>query len=193
MDYDKLITKHAGEESLDYGIIFGNEKIVFIKSGAGGSITGEDNKYLLMAKRVNARLGATVICASNPDAKHSFLDEKIIKKVAEVKAFANYEVYFVGNSDGAYKVLKLAKNTPEAVGLLTINASMKGLAEFKDILRSLDAANKTLVYGSEDDLAELLPELRELENDRLKIITVEGANHEFSGKSEEFISLIDLL
>ena len=115
MDYDKLITKHAGEESLDYGIIFGNEKIVFIKSGADGNIKGENNKYLLMAKKIHARLGATVICASNPDAKHSFLDEKIIKKVAEVKAFANYEVYFVGNSDGAYKVLELAKNTPEAV------------------------------------------------------------------------------
>lgn len=193
MNYDKTIKIPVSDEALDYGIIFGNEKIVFIKSGAGSSIKGKNNKYLKMAHRISERLGATVICASNPDAKHSALDKQIIKKVADAKGFSHYEVYFVGTSDGGYKILEFAIEIPETVGLLGINASMKSLDDFKEKLLLLSHINKTLVYGTEDDLIGYLPELKELEGEKLKIITVLGANHKFRGKTEEFISLIDLL
>ena len=53
-------------EKFNYHFVFGNEKIVFIKAGAGGSERGYEDKYIKMAERIHERTGATVICASNP-------------------------------------------------------------------------------------------------------------------------------
>ena len=46
MKFDKIIHKTLDEESVDYGFIFGNNKIVFIKAGAGGGLPGYQDKYL---------------------------------------------------------------------------------------------------------------------------------------------------
>ena len=61
--YDKIIRKIIGGETINYGIIFGNDKIVFIKTGVDGDIRGYKDKYLKMSHRVHERMGATVICA----------------------------------------------------------------------------------------------------------------------------------
>ena len=68
-------TQYVDGEKIEYEVIFGNEKMVFIKAGAGGSARGYENKYLRMARRIHERIGATVICASNPDAPHQELVE----------------------------------------------------------------------------------------------------------------------
>ena len=39
MDFDKTISNIIGGYELQYGIIYGNENIVFIKCGAGGTIS----------------------------------------------------------------------------------------------------------------------------------------------------------
>ena len=58
--YGKILSSAVGGEKIQYGILFGNEKIVFIKAGAGGNIRGYQDKYLKMAHRVHDNLGATV-------------------------------------------------------------------------------------------------------------------------------------
>ncbi len=64
--YDTILSISIGDEKIKYGIIYGNEKIVFIKVGTDGSIRGYQDKYLRMSHRVHDRISATVICASNP-------------------------------------------------------------------------------------------------------------------------------
>ena len=39
MDFDKTLSNIIGGYELQYGIIYGNEHIVFIKCGAGGTIS----------------------------------------------------------------------------------------------------------------------------------------------------------
>ena len=39
MDFDKTLSNIIGGYELQYGIIYGNENIVFIKCGAGGTIS----------------------------------------------------------------------------------------------------------------------------------------------------------
>ena len=56
-------TQYVDGDQVEYEIIFGNEKIVFIKAGVGGNARGHENKYLKMAERVHERTGATVIRA----------------------------------------------------------------------------------------------------------------------------------
>ena len=194
-DEDSYIdTQCVDGEEVEYEIIFGNEKIVFIKAGAGGSVRGYDNKYLKMARRIHERIGATVICASNPDVPHEELDEAEIRWVIEEKELSGFEISFVGASDGAYHNLSLARRFFETVKWLGINASYIELSELIEKLNELPNASKTLIYGTkDDDFDEVVPALRKLENDKLKTVLVEGADHSFTGMVDEFVALSDYL
>ena len=195
LSYDKTINKTLSGEKLRYGLLYGNEKIVFIKVGAGGSIRGYQGKYLKMAHRVHERLGATVICASNPDTErgHEDADRAMIESVAAEAEFASYEVYFVGTSDGGYHNLKLAKIVPQSVKFLGINASLNSVQDLTEKLQAIPDVPKLLVYGTKDEDYIREPALRALKCDNLEVITIEGADHDFTGMVEEFIALTDLL
>ena len=86
LNYDKRYSKTVAGEKIHYGIVYGNEKIVFIKRGAGDDIRGYQDKYPKMAHRIHQRLGATVICASNNTEVNYedqvAADEAMIVKVA---------------------------------------------------------------------------------------------------------------
>ena len=195
LSYNKIIYKSATGTKISYGIINGNEKIVFIKVGADGSVRGYQDKYLKMAYRIHARLGATVICASNPYIEHGHLeaDQTMISKVAADCGFSDCEVYFVGTSDGGYHNLLLAQRVPQTVKLLGVNASLMNEDDFLEKLQTIPHITKCLVYGTKDDAKQFVPVLQTLESENLEILTVEGADHEFTGMVDEFIALIDLL
>ena len=195
LDYDKTIRKTVAGEKVNYGIICGNNKIVFIKVGADGSIRGYQDKYLKMAHRVHDRLGATVVCASNPYIEHGHLgaDQSMISKVAAECGFSDYEVYFVGTSDGGYHNLLLAQQVPHTVKLLGINPSLSTTDDLIEQLRKIAQVKKVLVYGTEDEDFECVPLLQALGCENLEILTVEGADHEFTDMLDAFIALIDLI
>lgn len=196
LSYDKTTSKTIAGEKIHYGIVYGNEKIVFIKTGFEGGIEGYENKYLQMAHRAHERLGATVICASNPDVDYDaqmVADKAMISKAAAECGFAEYEVYFVGTSDGGYQNLLLARQVPQARKLLGINASLIDADDLVAQLQKLPHVKKILVYGTEDADFACVPILQAMTCENLEIITVEGADHEFKGMVNEFIALIDLI
>lgn len=195
MDYDKFIKKYIEDTKINYGIIFGNEKIVFIKVGADGNIKGYKNKYLKMAHRVHEKTGATVICASNPytETKQISSDKDLILEIISELERSYYKLYFFGTSDGAYHNLLLAKEFLETEKIVAVNSSFIDFFDFKDKLLGLSHINKTLIFGTEDDLYDYVPLLKEFKCDNLEVITVDGADHNFSGMLEEFTGLIDLL
>lgn len=192
MAFDKIIHKTLDEESVDYGFIFGNNKIVFIKAGAGGGIPGYQDKYLRMAHRVHERLGATVICSSNYE-KCLPMDKKAIEWCARYLKLKDAELYFVGMSDGADQCITLARNA-STKKLLCINPSFVPGHDPTDRLIILSKVEKVFVYGTKDDEAyELVPKLKKREIPHFEIRWVEGADHEFTGMVDEFVGLIDLL
>lgn len=200
--YDKIAKENVNGEIIEYGLVHGNEKIVFIKTGADGNIRGYQDKYLKMVHRIHQRLGATVICSSNPWVDHQVQqvpDIRTISQVATDCGFTDYAVYLVGISDGAYNNLLLAQAVPQVGRLLIINTSPKmcdnksDLYDLENRLQQLASVHKTLVYGTEDEEYCYVPYLKALDCDNLEILTVEGADHDFTGMLEEFIALIDLL
>lgn len=189
-----LDTRYVDEETVEYEIIFGNEKIVFIKAGVGGTARGYEDKYLKMARRVHEQIGATVICASNPDVPHGEIDEAEIRWVIAEKGFSNYTVSFIGTSDGAYQNLLLSKRFPKVVKWLGINSSYININSFKKILLSLPDVNKILIYGTrDDDFDKVVPAISEIVSDNLVMKLVENADHSFTGMTDEFIALADYL
>ena len=207
LSYDKIFSAMVDGEKIKYGILFGNEKIVFIKSGVPKDFEeGEDNKkieakvvdkYRIMAHRIRDRIGATVICASNGDADprdQLRADKFLIKKVISERGFDSYELYFVGNSDGGEHSLKLAQQFPETVAFLGINSSWSNIDTFLALIQNIPQVKKTFVYGANDvDFDDIVPKLKALACDNLEIIVLDGVNHDFTGKVETFIALVDLL
>ena len=56
LKFDKIVKSNLEDiTTIEYGIIEGNNTIVFIKSGQNGSIYGYNNKYIKMAKRLNKK------------------------------------------------------------------------------------------------------------------------------------------
>jgi alpha/beta superfamily hydrolase len=151
-----------------------------------------------MAHRVRERLGATVICASNNTevdcADQVVADEAMIAKVAADRGYDDFKVYFVGTSDGGYQNLLLAKEIPQTVKILSINPSLNSVQDFVEKVQALPHVQKIMVYGTRDDVYdECVPALQALACKNLEIITVEGANHEFTDMVDAFIALIDLI
>ena len=193
--FDKILKKTVDDETIFYGIIFGNEKIVFIKTGADGKILGADNKYLNMAYRAYEKSGATVICSTNPfiEIGHLEADKALISDVAREIKCDDYSVCMFGTSDGAYHNLKLANKLSQTAKILCVNTSTYDIDALKEMLVGLSHVEKIFVYGDKDDEYEYVPHLNELQLDRFKVVTVEGADHHFKGMVNEFIGLIDLI
>ena len=197
LSYDKILSATVDGEKIKYGILFGNEKIVFIKVGADGNIRGYQDKYLRMAHRVHSRIGTTVICASNPyisEPAHIEADKVLIHKLITERDFENYEMHFVGTSDGGYHSLLLAQQFSQTIKYLGINSSHKGIEDFAKRILSLPNVKKILVYGRKDeDFDKDFPTMNALACGNLEIFVLEGVDHHFTDKVDDFIALVDLL
>ena len=187
-------TEVSGDE-IDYIITPGNEKIVFIKAGAGGSSRGYGDKYIKMAERIHERTGATVICASNPiDPICDASDEEEILHVISKMGFTSFELYLIGVSDGAYQNLLLARKFPETAKWLGINTSYVAISDLVEITEALPNVYKIMVVGTkDDDFAEVVASMKKTVADNMVLELVEGADHSFTGMLDEFISLVDLI
>lgn len=195
--FEKKITRTVDGEKLEYGIILGNEKIVFIKVGAEQDIYKWQDNYQIfvdLAERAHRICGATVICASNPFTPHEEIDEEIIRKVASNQGYDDFKLYLWGVSDGAYSNLSLAKRFPQTVKYIGLNASFISFDHFEKKLQALSNVKKFLIYGTEDDDFDVVfPALRDAQNDFLKTILVVGADHRFSGLPLPIIYSINLI
>ena len=180
-------------DKFNYHFVFGNEKIVFIKAGAGGSERGYGDKYIKMAERIHERTGATVITASNPiDPICEPLDAEEIRWVVKELGLASFELYLVGVSDGAYLNLELASHFHETVKWIGINTSYTEISDLEERLNALSSVSKLMIYGTkDDDFDEVVPKLSEMNCDDFVMEFIDGADHNFTGMLDEFVALAD--
>ena len=108
--YDKRTSKNVAGEKINYGIVYGNEKIVFIKAGLGGDHIGYENKYVRIAHALHEKYGCTVISVSNPNEKRWSVedDAAILNAVIRSYGLQSPELYLFGSSNGCTKGLLLA-------------------------------------------------------------------------------------
>lgn len=195
MPFDKIVNKTQDGVSIRYGVVDGNDTIVLIKSGYGGSYDGYDHKYERMAQRIHAARGYSVITADNPeDLDHSHqTDRAVIEQYANRRGFDRYTVCFAAHSDGWEQIIRIAKGMPQTAQLLGINPSPIDDEAMMADLHALPQAEKTVVFGTQDDDFYLAGKLEAAGIPRLRMIPVEGADHDFTHRLEDFIALIDLL
>lgn len=189
MDFDKIIKQDYDSYSIEYGIVNGNSTIVFIKAGADGSMYGYKNKYLDMARKINEKFGYTVISSSNPKGDENELKDafKLIEDYSKENGFDDYKIYYMGYSNGGLKGVWYASYNPLVTRLLLINPPLiHNLHKTQKGMKKFNKEKMTFVFGTEDQSYPYLDLIKTLENDKVKIVTVEGEDHLFSKDLEEF-------
>lgn len=187
----KILTDHI---DIDYGILEGNNTIVFIKVGQNGNIYGFENKYLQIATQLRESFGYTVIVSSNPFDGNNPLDQafEVIQDYCSQKGFETYEVRYMGHSNGALIGFTWGHHYPQITHMLLINAPlMVNWHKSKAGLSKIHDKVVTFVYGEKDPSHFFVRHLHPFaeNNEHVNVVVVTDADHNFTGMMESFLNL----
>lgn len=188
LKFDKEIhSKFEDIAIIDYGIVEGNNIIVFIKAGQNGSLYGYQNKYIKMAKRLNQKYGCSVICSSNPFDGNNPLDNAMVIIEDYAKRFADYKIYYLGYSNGALIGAWFGVKYPKIKRMALVNGPlMYNLHKTKEGALSFKGESINFIYGEHDQSIGYIELLKSIENDKIKVFIEEGQDHHFSKSEEDF-------
>lgn len=194
--FDRTITVTQKDKEIEYGLIDGNNIIVFIKAGMEGSCYGYENKYVRIGRLLNEKHGCSIISSSNPLGYKTDFDAEmaLVRDYAKSHNFEDFQVYFLGHSNGAALGMINAYRFTEIKKLVCINAPLminphlliKGIKDFF-------GEKMNLVYGSKDPSFDMVKLYSELESEKIDFVRVKNADHNFTGNLDLFIELPGLL
>lgn len=188
LTFDKEIhSKFEDIAIIDYGIVEGNNIIVFIKAGQNGSLYGYQNKYIKMAKRLNDKYGCSVICSSNPFDGNNSLDNAMTIIEDYAKRFDDYKIYYLGYSNGVLIGAWFGIKYPKIKRMALVNGPlMYNLHKTKEGALSFKGESINFIYGEHDQSTPYIELLKSIENDKIKVFIEEGQDHHFSKSEEKF-------
>ena len=188
LKFDKEIhSKFEDIAIIDYGIVEGNNIIVFIKAGQNGSLYGYQNKYIKMAKRLNKKYGCSVICSSNPFDGNNPLDNAMEVIEDYAKRFDDFKIYYLGYSNGALIGAWFGIKYPKIKRMALVNRPlMYNLYKTKEGALSFKGESINFIYGEYDQSIGYVELLKSIENDKIKVFIEEGQDHHFSKSEEDF-------
>lgn len=193
MNYNEIIKRKINEiTTIEYGIIKGSSTVVFIKVGQNGSIYGYENKYLIIAKRLNKEYGYSVIVSSNPFDGNNPLehDMNIVKKYCSEKDIKDDKVYYMGQSNEARIGISWGYQYPEIKRMLLINSPIFiNCHVLKNGIKQSKNQEMFFIYGDRDDSYNYIGLIEPLLDNNKKIIIIKGADHNFVNMLDEFIKL----
>ena len=194
--FDKTVALIQNGKEIEYGIIDGNNTIVYIKAGMEGSCYGYENKYVRIGRLLNEKHGCSIISSSNPLGLHTDFTAEMdfVRNYTKQQNMENFQVYFVGHSNGAALGIINAWEFSEIKKLVCINAPLmmnphlliQGIKEFS-------GEKMNLVYGSKDPSFDMVKLYSELESEKINFVRVKNADHNFTGNLDFFIELPGLL
>ncbi len=175
-------------DSLHIGCFIGSNKVLFIKTGQGGSIYGNDNKYLGFAIWVRETLGFSVfVSATTIDTADSFLAD--MRAVEECLGSDDFEMYYVGVSKGGLIGIWHGCNEPRIRRMLSINAPLMINYHGKTLpgVKKLGREALTLIYGSLDPSYPYVPFVEK----HAHVEIIRGADHNLVGSPIAFSELVN--
>ena len=198
IDFDIKVSALCNSVQIDYGIINGkinadsSHIIVYIKAGLTGSIYGYENKYFKMAKNLNEKFGVSVFVASNPEGTGNSVGHglQIIENYCKARDVKNYNVYFIGISNGGVQGLFAFEKYPLINKALLIGTPLNDRPDLiQKALTNFKGEKLLLICGDKDPGFGLFKLYSELENDKVIFTAYLNVDHVFSGNTELFIKL----
>lgn len=179
-----------GKNNHTYGIIRGNETIVFIKPGLGGSIYGYENKYFRISEKLNDTFNCTVIVSPNDKEVDFDTEMEFIKEYVTHNNLADYQIYYFGHSNGALIGMCNAYKYSQIKRLLLINAPLCiNPQKTIDGIKMFTGEKMVLVIGDKDQSFHFVKLFSELSNEKVRFEIIPEADHNFKNKLELFMSL----
>ena len=188
LKFDKEIQSRFKDIAIiDYGIVEGNNIVVFIKAGQNGSLYGYQNKYIKMARRLKEKYGCSVICSSNPFDGNNPLDNAMEVIEYYAKRFDDFKIYYLGYSNGALIGAWFGVKYPKIKRMALVNGPlMYNLYKTKEGALSFKGESINFIYGEYDQSIGYVELLKSIENDKIKVFIEEGQDHHFSKSEEDF-------
>ena len=184
--FDRVVENNT----IEYGIINGDNRLFFVKVGNGGSIYGRDDRYLKMAERIHNAHGCSVLVSGDPveiPIKDNIIfDLELISEsfpdVVEITAF--------GHSKGGQMLVSYAYMYPMIRNVLAVNVPlMINLHKTKAGIKNFEGNKIHMIYGDRDPSFPYAGILDSSLSSRFGYSIVKNADHNFENMSEEFISL----
>ena len=194
--FDRTIIETQKDKEIEYGIIDGNNTIVYIKAGMEGSCYGYENKYVRIGRLLNEKHGCSIVSSSNPLGLHTDFSAEMtfIRDYALKHNLEDYKVYYLGHSNGAALGIINAWHFSEIKRLVCINAPlMMNPHQLVQGIKEFNGEKMCLVYGSKDPSFDMVKLYSELESEKIDFISVKNADHNFTGNLDFFIELPGLL
>lgn len=191
LQYNKVMYELViGKNNHTYGIIRGNETIVFIKPGLGGSIYGYENKYFRISEKLNDTFNCTVIVSPNEKKVDFDTEMEFIKEYVTHNNLADYQIYYFGHSNGALIGMCNAYKYSQIKRLLLINAPLCiNPQKTIDGIKMFAGEKMVLVFGDKDPSFHFVKLFSELSNEKVRFEIIPEADHNFKNKLELFMSL----
>ena len=180
-------THVVSDNNLSIGYIPGSTKVLFIKTGQGGTIYGYDNKYLDLATQVNEKYGYSVfVSATIIDTKDSF--QKDIQLVEECLKTSDFEIYYMGVSKGGLIGIWYGCDEPRIIKMVSINAPLMINYHGKTLpgIKKLGMDKLTMVFGSLDPSYKYVPFV----DKRANVQIINGADHNLSNSQMDLFDLV---
>ena len=177
------------EDLIKVGYVLGNEKVLFVKCGQGGSVYGYDNKYLDLAWRINEKYGYSVFVSEiADDGREAFEREMGIVKGLIGK---DCKIYYLGISKGGLLGLWHGASDPSIEKMITVNAPL--MINFHNKTRPSAMAfgrkRLTMVYGTLDPSYKFVPFIAPFAN----AWVIEGADHNLFGGNVSLDDIVERL
>lgn len=174
-------------EDMSVGYISGSDKVLFIKTGQGGSIYGYYNRYLNLATQVNKKYGYSVfVSATTIDTKESF--HRDIQTIEKCLGTPVFEIYYLGVSKGGLIGIWHGCDEPRIKKMVSINAPLMINYHGKTLpgVKKLGTDRLTMVYGSLDPSYKYVPFVEKCANVQI----IEGADHNLLGSPLTLFEII---
>lgn len=175
-----------------FGIVFGTNVLVYIKTGNGGNIFGYENKYVKIANRIYDELGYAVLVAANPVEEQCNLQSEMGKVFDAFGVHNTFDdIVYIGFSDGANIGAQQGYLIPEIKRMLLINGPL--MINFHKTRRGIvDFENEKIemVYGTQDPSYKYVELLDSIDSKVLLVNILENIDHFFTNALSEFEQLI---
>lgn len=176
----------------------GRNALVVIKTGTGGSLEGYKGKYARLVEYIHEKTGYAVLIADNPintDKEENFdvtmTAAEFSADVTETDNGKDIPIYYVGFSSAASMGATYAHKYDYIKKMILVNPTFTiNWHKQKRGLESFSGEKALLVIGSLDVSFKYAGLVDYIQNSKLQRITVEGADHFFSGHMDIVRDLI---
>ena len=171
-EFDNIISY----DDMTVGYIKGSSVVLFIKTGQGGSIYGDNNRYIDLARLVNEKYGLSVfVSATTVDSRSAF--DRDIGVVEEILETSDFDMRYLGVSKGGLIGIWHGADEGRITAMISINAPLMINYHGKTLpgVKKLGRDKLTMIYGNLDPSYNYVPFVEKYAN----VWIVDGADHNF--------------